>query len=135
MRRRPPRARGFTLIELLLVVALIGVLAALSVDEYDGMLKRTKRVEATIALTALWKAQQAYFADKERYAANFDELGLFAVEGGRRVSSGVYQLRRYTLQLSQPWGRQSYYAIATGQLDSDDWPDMLEMRELTPPGN
>jgi len=132
MQRRRRFQRGFTLIDLMLVVALIAILTTLSVEEYAGMVKRAKRVEAVVALTMLYKSQKEHYGAKDRYAANFDELDTFAIEGGRKVSSRVYQLRRYTIQLTQPWGSESYLAVASGQLDGDPWPDILQMRQLPP---
>jgi prepilin-type N-terminal cleavage/methylation domain-containing protein len=126
--RRTSR-RGFTLIELMLVVAIIGILAAISVNEFTGQISLAKRTEAITGLGALWTAQQLYYAEHGVYAASFTNLD-FEINGGARISPTSYKGVRYTYQLSQPWGSTSFYCIATAQLDADPWPDVLEVYEF-----
>ena len=121
--------RGFTLIELMLVVAIIGLLATISINEFSAQLMFAKRTEAVTGLSALWAAQQIYYLEHGVYADNFRSLG-FEINGGTRLSQTSYKGGRYTYQLSQPWGATSYYCIATAQLDADPWPDILEVYEF-----
>lgn len=121
-------ARGFTLIEVMLTVAIVGILASMAQSYFQTQIMLTKRTEAFIGLSTIWKAQRAFAGTSGRYAGTFDELG-FDLEGGTRVSEVMYAGKRYTYQLSQPWGSTSFYCIATAQLDNDDWPDILETYE------
>ena len=126
--RRTSR-RGFTLIELMLVVAIVGLLATISINEFSGQVSYAKRVEAVTGLGALWTAQQAHYVEHGVYAANFSQL-TFEINGGTLLSPTSYKGGRYTYQLSQPWGSTSFYCIATAQLDADPWPDILEVYEF-----
>ena len=57
------RSRGFTLIELMIVVAIIGVLAAVAIPSFRNYQLSSKRTEAYANLSALAKAQKGYFAE------------------------------------------------------------------------
>jgi prepilin-type N-terminal cleavage/methylation domain-containing protein len=128
VRRTSPR--GFTVIELLLSIAIVAILATISINEFKTQVMLARRTEAVAGLGTLWVAQQEYYSATGRYAATFQQLGTFEVAGGSRLSSTSYKGGRYTYQLSQPWGSTSYYCIATAQLDADPWPDILEVYEF-----
>lgn len=125
--------RGMTLIELALVLAILSVLTQLIITEFTAQIMKAKRTEAVVGLNALWKAQKEHLGRTGHYAGSFDRLD-FGIVGGKQLAPGVYQGTRYTYQLSQPWGEDSFYCIATAQLDPDAWPDILEMFEKNPEG-
>lgn len=127
VRRTPPR--GFTLIELMLTIAILGLLAAISVNELGALVMYAKRTEAVTGLSSLWTAQRAHYLEHGTYAQTFKGLD-FELYGGMQLSPTSYKGGRYTYQLSQPWGPASYYCIATAQLDADPWPDILEVYEF-----
>ncbi len=117
--------RGYTLIELMTAIAIIGILAGISLNTYSAQTMRSRRTEAMSALEVVFEAEIAYFAQNNSYAGTFDLLD-FQLEGGKRLSATSYQGGRYVYQISQPWGVGSFYCIATANLDADDWPDILE---------
>ena len=61
--------KGFTLIELMIVVAIIGILAAVAIPGFMNYIKTSKTSEAKTSLNALGKGAVAWF-ESEHYRPN-----------------------------------------------------------------
>ena len=61
--------KAFTLIELMIVVAIIGILAAIAVPNFVKFQCRSKQSEAKGNLKALYVAEEAYRAESDTYAS------------------------------------------------------------------
>jgi type IV pilus assembly protein PilA len=59
--------KGFTLIELMIVVAIIGILAAVAIPAFLDYMKKGKRSEAELNLDAIKKGNKTYFVEKASY--------------------------------------------------------------------
>ena len=65
--RSTTRPNGFTLIEVMIVVAIIGILAAIAVPQYAEHVTRSKVTEATSTLGTLRFKMEQFFQDNRTY--------------------------------------------------------------------
>ena len=61
--------KGFTLIELMIVIAIIGILAAIAIPQYQDYTKRAKVSEVINAMTPCKLAVTEYYSTKASYPA------------------------------------------------------------------
>ena len=78
------RQAGFTFIELMVVISIIGVLATISVTQFNRVTRKTKLTEPLITLRSLYSAITAYYAQT---GAVFVPTTTLALEPGQVVTS------------------------------------------------
>ncbi len=61
MRKMVNKAKGFTLIELMIVVAIIGILAAVAIPAFMKYIRRSKTTEATMNLRKVYDSSVSYY--------------------------------------------------------------------------
>ena len=79
------RKRGFTLIELMIVVAIIGILAAIAIPNFIRFQARSKQSEAKSNLKSMFTAERSFYQEKDKYSIYINEIG-FSPERGNRYS-------------------------------------------------
>ncbi len=65
MFNRRPLERGFTLIELMIVVAIIGILAAIAIPKFAEMIRKTQEGKTRGNLAAVRGALNIYYGDND----------------------------------------------------------------------
>jgi prepilin-type N-terminal cleavage/methylation domain-containing protein len=60
-------SEGFTLVELMIVVAVIGILAAIAIPNFLMFRLRSKAAEVKMNIGAIAKLENAYYAENDRY--------------------------------------------------------------------
>jgi type IV pilus assembly protein PilA len=79
------KPKGFTLVELMIVVAIIGILAALAIPNFIKYQAKSKQSEAKQSLRAYFSAERHYFSEADKFTDDLGALG-FAPERGNRYA-------------------------------------------------
>ena len=64
------RNKGFTLIELMIVIAIIGILAAIAIPQFNAYRKRAFNSAAQADIHNIGITQEAYYIDNGMYCSN-----------------------------------------------------------------
>lgn len=70
MRQQNNPERGFTLIELMVVVAIVGILAAIAYPSYTSQIARGRRADARVQLASAQQWVEKFYSENYNYATD-----------------------------------------------------------------
>ena len=116
---------GFTLIELMIVIAIIGILAAIAIPQFSAYRTRSYNSAAQADLRNAATAQEAYYVDEQKYRAD-PQTNLIGSTYGLYTSANVTLTgtatdTRYTMTAFHTSGNKTYSLVGPGgTVTSDD---------------
>ncbi|HJX35108.1 MAG TPA: prepilin-type N-terminal cleavage/methylation domain-containing protein [Desulfatiglandales bacterium] len=108
MLSRLHRKEGFTLIELMIVIAIIGILAAIAIPQFSAYRTRSYNSAAQSDLRNMATAEEAYYVDFSSYTGNETTL-----------ADGTYGYRQTTYVTIVADGTITDYTISAYHTSGD----------------
>ncbi len=115
-------SRGFTIMELMIVVAIIGVLAAIAWPNYTSYMNKGRRADGITALLQLQQAQTRLRANCRFYAPILVDDNNDGVNDSDCLAIGTTELEFdttspegfYTLRMGDPVDDAAFYVATSG---------------------
>jgi type IV pilus assembly protein PilA len=140
--RKNQNQKGFTLIELMIVVAIIGILAAVAIPAFSNYQRKSKTSEGSINLAAIATGEIAYQAEFDSFTncavdpgsvPNGTRVAWVAVNAGfNAIGFAPKDASVYFQYAVTNAGAAAFSATATTDMDNDGTNMVLQVTEATP---
>jgi len=91
------KLKGFTLIELMIVVAILGILAAIAYPSYVDSVRKARRADAQGDLTELASFMERYYTENNRYRTAGGGAVTLPFTQSARTGTAYYQITQGNL--------------------------------------
>ena len=107
--------KGFTLIELMIVIAIIGILAAIAVPQFNAYRLRGYNAGGISDAKNVAIVQEAYYDDNKTYSSDLANLTSYGFRQTQNVKVSVIgDDNAYTITGSHNNGNKTYTVIGPG---------------------
>jgi len=135
MNKRLKKQLGFTLIELMIVVAIIGILAAIAIPNFLRFQAKAKQSEAKVMLSGIYTAETSYFAENNTYHTDLINKVGFEPASSPKYYNPALGTNAFIVAATAT----SFSGQASGNIDSDplkdSWTISDQSREPQPQTN